>query len=65
MTNNSVSKTEGHRERIEGFEKLRIDGQTERMTDRKVVINSEYEKPSLFYFSHTLLFISFSHSWAI
>ena len=33
-TKNCVSKTEGHRQLIQGFQNLRKDGQTERQSER-------------------------------
>jgi len=65
MTMNCVNKTEGHRERIQGFQNFRKDGSTDRPADRQVIKNTDYENRTLIYLSCTVFFISFSHSCTI
>jgi hypothetical protein len=60
---NCVSKAEGHREIIQGFQNLRKGRRLGRLTDRHSVINSVYENPTLIYLSRTVCnsFLSVTH----
>ena len=64
-TKNCVSKTEGQREIIQGFQNLRKNSQTGRSTDRHDVTNCEYENTILLYLSRNVFLISFTHSCTI
>jgi hypothetical protein len=59
---NSGSKTEGHRELIQGFQNFSKHGPTDRPTDGQVIKNSECENRALMYWSRTVQFISSSCS---
>ena len=50
-----VSKHEGHREIIEGFQNFRKNIQTDRPTDIQSVAISDYEKLNSVYLSRTLI----------
>ena len=58
---NCVSKSEGHRQLIQGLQNLGKNRETDRSTDKKVVTYSEYEKTSLIYLLRTI-FIDFFQS---
>jgi hypothetical protein len=65
LTMNCGSKSEGHREVIQGFQNFSKHGPTDRTADRQDIKKSECENRTLIYLSGTVQFISFNCSWTI